>query len=163
METRKTLSQLSYEDLENSPVWMAVGDYANDDDAFLEPAELDDEGRVPSGIEEVWCLCRATFSNGTEHLAAAMCRADSCDGPLLWTVWNGIEDIPLFVPPAPPPVIQKRGPRVFAERFGLDVLDVFPVTIEVVTKFEESPERRSVKVDVEGVIETAPEEPSERN
>jgi len=154
METRKTLSQLSYGDFKKSPVWLAVGDFANDDDAFLEPAQLDGEGRVPSGTKEVWCLCRATFSNGVEHLAAAMCRGDSCDGPLLWTVWNGSEDIPLYVPPAPPPVIQKRGPRVFAERFGLGLLDVFPITIDVVARFEEWPEKRSVKVDIEGVVET---------
>jgi hypothetical protein len=143
---------LTYDDLKEIPAWVAVGDYAQVEDAELEPVEFDEDGTVPARIGEVWCLCNAVFADGSEHLASAMCRGDSSDGPLLWTVWNGTEDVPLFLPPAPPPVLAKRGPEAFSAKFNADMHAVFPLKITAVARFAVSPEERSVRVDVAGVL-----------
>ena len=152
MTTKKTLSKLTYDDLKSFPAWAAMGNYAEDEDATLEPVQLDSEGRIPSDLEEIWCLCTACFADGSERLAAAMCRADSSDGPLLWSVWNGADDVPLFLPPTPPSVLSKKGPDVFAASFGMKTSDVFPVRMKVVARFATAPEERSVDLSVAGIV-----------
>jgi len=136
-----TLSSLTYEDLRRSPAWRAIGDYTEEVDARLEslPAEED----VPAAVEEVWCLCRAVFADGSEHLATAMCRGDAAIGPLLCSVWNGVEDVAIIVPPAPPFVLEEQGPSAFCARFSKALAQVFPLTIEVLPTFETAPRRRA--------------------
>ncbi len=152
MDISKTLSQLTYEDLKRSPAWGAIGDYAEDEDAKLTPVQFDDFGRIPEKLEEVWCMCTVVFANGSELMATAMCRGDSSDGPLLWSVWNGSEDVPLLLPPAPPPVLAKKGPDFFSNKFNMKKDEVFPLTIKVVSRFSTSPEIRSVKLGESGVL-----------
>ncbi len=145
------LSKLGYGDLLKHPAWLATGDYAEDEDTELEPVMMDDSGRLPSSLGEVWCLCSARFADGSEHLACAMCRADCDDGPLLWTVWNGEDDVPLFVPPAPLPVLLKDGPEPFAKNFGRTLEEVFPLSISVDPRFATPPERRSEIIRTNGI------------
>ena len=152
MAITKTLYQLTYDELKQHTAWVAVGDYAEMEDPELSPVEFDAEGRIPGNVGEVWCLCAAVFFDGSEHLAIAMCRGDSADGPLLWSVWNGDKDVPLLLPPTPPFVLARQGPEVFATKFGTNVANVFPLTIEVVPRFAVKPEIRTVKLGISGVI-----------
>lgn len=152
MKRRTTLSRLSYKDLSDSPAWAAVGDYAEAEDAELEPVRLDAQGRIPSDGEEIWCLCSAMFADASEHLATAMCRGDSSDGPLLWGVWNGAENVPLLLPPSPDFVLSKCGPRVFTEKFNSNLAAVFPLVIKVAVPFVMSPEERYAKLGVTGIL-----------
>ena len=150
----KALSQLNYEDLRRCAAWVAVGDYAEVEDPELAPVGFDSDGRVPRHIEEVWCLSRATFADGSEHPAIAMCRGDSDAGPLLWSVWNGTEDVPVVIPPAPSSVLAKRGPGAFASKFGRAVEDVFPMDFEVIAGFSTYPLRRRVKIEATGIAKS---------
>lgn len=152
MDNKKTLSQLTYEDLKLTTAWKSIGSYSEDEDSQITPVEFDMEGRIPRKVEEVWCLCTAVFANGTEHLATAMCRGDSSDGPMLWSIWNGNEDIPLLLPPAPTLVLAKKGPAFFSSKFLLKTEDIFPLIIKVVPRFETSPKVRSIRLDISGVI-----------
>ena len=152
MDITKTLSQLTYEDLKRYNAWEAIGDYAGDVDAMLRPVQFDDSGRIPKNFEEVWCMSTAVFANGSEHMATSMCQGDSSDGPLLWSVWNGVEDVPLLLPPAPPPVLAKKGPDFFSNKFNMQKDEVFPLIIKVVSRFTTSPEIRIVRLAESGVI-----------
>lgn len=140
---RKTLSSLSYDDLERCTAWLSVGDYAEAEDVEVQQIEWDEAGCVPESVGEVWCLCRAVFADGTVHKACAMCRGDSDDGPLLCSVHNGYGDVPLMLSPAPPEVLRKRGPSWFASRFDRSVEAVFPLVVEVVPCFARGPAKRS--------------------
>lgn len=151
MRATTTLSRLTYDHLTDSPAWRAIGDYANADDQTLEAIRYAGCRPIPASVQEVWCLCIAKFANGSEHSACAMCRGDSADGPLAWSVWNGEEDVPVIVPPAPPPVLEIDGPGVFASRFALSVQEVFPIVFEVVPRFVVRPEKRAAILDVAGV------------
>ena len=154
MRTSTTLSRLTYDDFARSPAWRAVGDYANDEDKTLEPVTLGSAGVIPEHVEEVWCLCVATFADGSEHQACAMCRGDSADGPLVWSVWNGEKDVPVILPPAPPDVLKLDGPDAFAAGFGLSLEEVFPVRLKVVPTFASEPSMRRVVLDSSGVRES---------
>jgi len=151
MATVKTLSQLTDDDLARKLAWVVVGGYEAEE-LELSPAELDSKGRIPGNIGEVWCLCTAVFANETEHTACAMCRGDSEDGPLLWSVSNGKESVPLLLPPAPPFVLAREGPEVFAAKFGMRLKDVFPLTVQVVPRFAVEPETRIVKLGTSGPL-----------
>jgi hypothetical protein len=146
MTIHTTLSKLTYEDFGRASVWMSVGEYEDDEDTQLEPAPLTAEGLVPEGIGEVWCLASARFADGSEHKAAAMCRGDAEDGPLACSVWNGREDVPVLLPPAPPHVLEVDGPLVFARKFGLGVSEVFPIDLEVFVRFQRPPRIRRVRL-----------------
>jgi hypothetical protein len=147
----KTLGQITDDDFRQHPAWAVVGGYEAED-LELSPVEFDSNGRIPSSVGEVWCLCTAVFANGSEYLASAMCRGDSSEGPLLWEVSNGKRAVPLLLPPAPPFVLDREGPTVFAAQFGLSVNDVFPLTLKVVPCFATKPEKRSVKLGTSGII-----------
>ncbi len=152
MDEITTLSQLTNEDLRRYSAWEATGDYAEDVDAKLTPVKFDDDGRVPVELEEVWCMCIATFSDGSEHMASSMCRGDSSDGPLLCTVWNGSDNVELLVPPAPPHVLEKHGPDYFSAKFNMKKGAIFPLTIKVVPRFTTKPEIRSAIFEETGKI-----------
>ncbi len=147
----RELGQLTDDDLRQHPAWVVVGGYEAED-LKLSPVEFDSSGRIPSNVGEVWCLCTAVFANGTQHMASAMCRGDCAEGPLLWEVSNGKQTVPLLLPPAPPFVLAREGPEVFAAQFDLSVDAVFPLTIEVVPCFVIKPEKRSVKLGTSGII-----------
>lgn len=149
MKTR--LSKLNFDHLKISPAWISVGDYANDVDKSLS-ALKDPSKPVPSIVEEVWVLCEATFADGSKHPGIAMCRGDSNLGPLLWTIWNGSENISLYLPPAPKHVIDVRGPRYFCQKFTKQEDDVFPIRIEVVPEFEIPPKKRKISLRVDGPV-----------
>ena len=138
MTSVKTLGQLTEDDLVRHVAWVVVGGYEAE---YLElsPVQLDSTGRIPGNTGEVWCLCTAVFANETEHVACAMCRGDSADGPLLWSVSNGKESVPLLLPPAPDFVLAREGPEAFAEKFGMRLEDVFPLTIRAVPRFVVEP------------------------
>lgn len=154
MKKKRKLSQLKNEDLINYNAWETVVESLDDEDISLVPVDLDKNGRISATLGEVWCLCRAIFKNGNENLASAMCRADSSDGPLLHSIWNGRENIRLILPPAPPFVLAKEGPEIFAKKFNLTVNDIFPIVFEVIPRFVTEPEVRKVKLDITGVLET---------
>lgn len=122
-----------------------------DEDASLEPAYLNAKGEISADNEEVWCICSAKFSNGTTHKASSMCRGDSDEGPLLWSIWNGEKDVSLLLPPAPPPVLKVEGPEPFAAEFGLIISDVFPIEFSVIPAFEISPIKRKINLTINGV------------
>jgi|GEM_PF-6099948 len=152
MQKIVTLSQLTYDDLMKTPAWMTVGDSINGMDIQIEAVIMDNEGNIPAHIGEVWCLCRAIFANGSEHLAICMCRGDSDERPLLCSVWNGTEDIPVILPPAPAMVLDRDGPAVFASRFNMSIQDAFPMTIIAIPHFAVAPAIRIVKMDVHGIL-----------
>jgi hypothetical protein len=152
MKEKRTLSQLQNEDLKKYIAWETVVESIDDDDISLMPADLDKDGRIPESLGEVWCLCRAIFKNGSEYIASAMCRGDSSDGPLLYSVWNGNENIRLILPPAPPFVLEKEGPESFAKKFNLNINDIFPIIFEVVPRFVTKPEIRRLKLDISGEL-----------
>lgn len=149
---RVTLSTLTYEHLNEVNAWKVRMDTLEDDDVILEPAQFNASGELNKSNEEVWCLCSAKFSNGTTHQAAAMCRGDADEGPLLWSVWNGEKDISLQLPPSPPPVLKVDGPEPFAAAFGLELNEVFPIEFNVVPRFESEPCIRKVILSAQGVI-----------
>lgn len=147
----RALSQLTDDDLKQHPAWVVVGGYEAED-LELSPVEFDSNGRIPSNVGEVWCLCTATFANGNQYMASAMCRGDCTEGPLLWEVSNGKQTVPLLLPPAPPFVLDQEGPEAFSTQFDLSVDDVFPLIIEVAPRFAIEPEKRSVKLGTSGII-----------
>ena len=100
MSEKINLSQLTNEHFYRCDSWRVVGDSLQDEDVALEPALKTPDGLITAINGEVWCFCKAIFSNGDEHIASALCRGDSDDGPLLCSVWNGKEDVPIFVPPS---------------------------------------------------------------
>jgi hypothetical protein len=99
-------------------------------------------------VGEVWCACTATFADGSEHAAAALCRGDSDFGPALWTFRLGEESVRLVLPPAPRFVLAVEGPAPFADKFGKQLDDVFPIELCVVPRFAVSPRVRSALLTV---------------
>jgi hypothetical protein len=139
-----TLSRLSYDDFIRVPAWQVLRETSDEEDVSLEPATIDNMGLIEKSNGEVWCLCKAIFSNGEEHKASAMCRGDNNEGPLLLTVFNGSEDVALIMPPAPDFVLKSEGPQVFCKKFDKQENEVFPITFKVVPKFQVKPEERSI-------------------
>jgi hypothetical protein len=121
-------------------------------DLLLIPAEVIGQGIVLRTNGEVWCLSKATFSNGVEHGALTMCMADSGEGPLLWSVWNGDMFVALFVPPSPDFMLESDGPENFSREFGERLEDVFPITIVVIPRFEADPTKRQIVIYAGGKI-----------
>lgn len=150
---RVKLSELNYDHFEEAGAWRVIPETLEEVDASLEPALLNSRGEVTRENEEVWCLCQASFSNGSAHRAAAMCRGDSGQGPLLWTIWNGVKDVSLQLPPAPPPVLKVDGPEPFCASFDLNIADVFPIRLVVIPRFEQKPNLRKVMLDTTGVTD----------
>jgi hypothetical protein len=152
MKKKIRLSQLTNEYLKTNSAWETIVETIDEEDVQLTPVEFDQKGRIPIHLGEVWCLCRAIFANETEYIASAMCRGDSSDGPLLWSVWNGSEDVRLMLPPAPSFVLEKEGPECFANKFNLSIKDVFPILFEVIPRFESAPEIRRIKLGFSGEL-----------
>lgn len=148
---RITLSELTYDLLGKTNAWRVIMDTLEDEDASLEPAYLNAKGEIDADNEEVWCICSAKFSNGTTYKASSMCRGDSDEGPLLWSIWNGEKDVSLLLPPVPPPVLKVEGPEPFAAEFGLNTSEVFPIEFNVIPVFETSPTQRKVILTPNGV------------
>jgi hypothetical protein len=147
-----TLGTLTYDHLNKVNAWQVKMDTLEDYDAELEPPQFNVSGEISVLNKEVWCLCSAKFSNGTTHQAAAMCRGDSDEGPLLWSIWNGEKDLSLQLPPSPPPVLKVDGPEPFSAAFGLEVNEVFPIELSVVARFEAEPSIRKVILSPQGII-----------
>lgn len=148
---RTTLGKLSDEELAMHPAWEATGE-VDEDDQVLVPSLLTTDGRIASSVGEVWCRSWCRFANGEVHRACAMYRGDGDLGPLGWTISSGNAEVPLIVPPAPPPILEMEGPAVFARAFNRSVEEVFPLEITSDVEFEMVPHRRSVIVGTEGVL-----------
>ena len=138
------LSELTNNDLFKNTCWRVIQETIDDEDVTLEPANLSDEGKVLAINGEVWCKGLAKFKNGLTFTGACMCRADSSDGPLLITVWNGHRDVSLIMPPAPDFVLAQEGPVPFCNAFDLIIDDVFPIQFNVEPEFEIEPFFRAV-------------------
>jgi len=149
---QKTISQLNNDDLIKYKAWETVTETIDDEEVMLTPAVLRSDGKIPASCGEVWCLCKATFANKSEHIALALCRGDANEGPLLWTVWNGEKDVSLMFPPAPQFVLDVEGPEGFAESFSLQTEDVFPIDFEVIPRFETPKAVRKVILNISGPV-----------
>ena len=146
--TQIKLSELSYQQLDKIDAWQVLLESYEDEELILTPATKNNHGQIGNSVGEVWCLCKAIFNNGTEYKASAMCRGDSNEGPLLWTVWNGKEDVTLILPPAPDFVLKEEGPIPFCEKFELSQDFVFPISFLVIPKFEFQPHYRSAIINL---------------
>jgi hypothetical protein len=146
-----TLADLTYEDLNQFPVWKQTPIIAAGGNPVLEP--LIKKGQlVPGDVGMVWCLCVCIFKDGSRYLACALCRGDVAEGPICWSVWNGQKEVILLVPPAPENVLRIDGPENFAKSFSRTINQVFPLEIQVCSEFETPPKRRRVRVDATGVL-----------
>lgn len=151
MSEKINLSQLTNEHFYKCDSWIVLEDsLQEEEDVSLEPAIKTPDGLIGATNGEVWCFCKAIFSNGDEHIGSALCRGDSDDGPLVCSVWNGKEDVPIFVPPAPEFVLEKDGPDIFCGKFGKQIQDVFPIIVEVIPCFENKPNTRRVMIYSDG-------------
>ena len=149
---KRTIQTMTYADFAVTPVWaLKAGDAGQLTNPPLVPVTLAAGQKVPKELGELWCLCRARFADGTEHQAAGMCRGDEAIGPLMWSIWNGTQDVRLLVPPAPEFVLARQGPAPFAAKFGKPLAAVFPLTIRAVAEFAVEPAIRHVKIGVGGV------------
>lgn len=143
---KTTLSKLSYKIFSDHDCWKVVEESVENKDIELIPALRTSDNLVSRLNGEVWCLSKATFSNGKVFLASSMCRGDSSLGPTLISVWNGKVEVPLILPPAPPFVLSIDGPDAFCKKFKLKYEAVFPLLFEVVPKFEIMPLERRMAV-----------------
>lgn len=144
------LSNLSYKELAIHDAWKVVEESFEEDELKLIPAKKNYLGQIEIDNGEVWCLCDAIFNDGSKHEASAMCRSDTNQSPLLWSFWNGKENVPLLLPPAPAFVIAKDGPAAFCKKFNRARGEVFPITLVVVPKFEFPPQDRMIKIEARG-------------
>jgi hypothetical protein len=145
------LSELNIGSFANNDSWMIAEESIEDNDVLLKPA-YKIKGRVSKKNGEVWCLSKALFSNGEIYSASSMCRGDSDQGPLLWSVWNGEKYVALIVPPAPDFVLESEGPIAFCNEFARNPEDVFPISFEVVPLFEIEPHKRSLLIGIKGIL-----------
>jgi len=152
MKEERTLANLSNADLQRVHAWEVTGKKSSKGESILIPVGLVDGEVVPRNVGEIWCLCRCTFNDASEHIASAMCRGDSSDGPLGISVWNGERSLRIMVPPAPPFVLEKEGPIVFARHFKRSVQAVFPAKIEVLPRFAVHPTVRTAVIQVNGIV-----------
>ncbi len=157
MTTRKR-STLRPSDFLEVAAWQGVGDYLEDADPEYQPVRFDAAGRVPASAGYVHCRCVATFSDGTKHEAVGICGSHSEEGPELVSVLRGEQYHRVMVPPAPPFVLEAEGPAPFAKAFDRSVADVFPLSVEVVAKFEIPPHIRHVVLDTGGMIPSRSED-----
>jgi hypothetical protein len=146
------LSDLTIDVLLKVDVWKIANPAYDGIELLLLAANKSDQGVVLRTNGEVWCLSKAIFFNGTVHHALAMCDANSDEGPLLWSVWNGGRFVPLFVPPAPAFVLEDDGPEHFCKEFDETTEHVFPIALEVVPRFEVAPTIRRITIYAEGAI-----------
>jgi hypothetical protein len=146
--TQLKLSELSYQVFDKIDAWQVLMDSYDEEELILKPATKNTLGQIKDTIGEVWCLCKAVFNNGNEYKASAMCRADSNEGPLLWTVWNGKENVSLILPPAPDFVLAEEGPIPFCAKFGQSQDSVFPIKFIVIPKFQFQPYERSTTIKI---------------
>jgi hypothetical protein len=143
-----TLGKLFYEQLEKIPAWRVIPETIDEVDVELEPATFDNVGLIETMNGEVWCLCKATFSNGDEHKASAMYRGDANEGPFFLSVFNGSEGIPLIMPPAPTFVLGTEFPEAFCKKFNKAIQEVFPIFFSVIPKFKTEPQYRSILINL---------------
>jgi hypothetical protein len=141
---RIKLSNLTNEVLTRINCWRVEVDTIEDEDISLTPAIKSTEDKILPLNGEVWCQTTVFFSNGEKKKGSCMCRADSEDGPLLVTVWNGAKDVSLIMPPAPEFVLEMEGPNKFCSEFQLEYEEIFPLRILVVPIFETPPNLRQI-------------------
>lgn len=146
----RRLSELGGEDLLARPAWRVTGD-PHAADVELEPVDLV-QGFVSADVGEVWCLCTATFADGSTHHASALCRGDSDFGPRPWSFMQGPNAVRLLLPPAPQFVLDQEGPVFFAGIFGRSIDDVFPIQLRVVPQFATPPRSRSILLTIGGPV-----------
>lgn len=155
------LEELSTEQLMRIDAWQIVEELGEGDgiitpkiledyEGLITPADKDKDGLISRDIGGVWCLTYAIFANGDKHIACSLCEGDSDEGPICWSVWNGVDFVVLMVPPAPDFVLEVDGPDHFCSDFGKSIHDVFPLTFEVVPLFQNKPHQRKVVIQPDG-------------
>ena len=146
------LDELSIEKLKKIDAWKIVEESYKDYDYLITPADKTNKGEVSKRNGQVWCLSHAFFFNEEQHIACTMCRGDSKDGPLLWSVWNGNKFVTLMVPPAPDFVLEVEGPINFCKEFKRPLNKVFPIKFEAQPSFEIKPHKRIVTITADGIV-----------
>ena len=146
------LSELNDDLLQKFDSWRVLEETYDYEDVSLSPAYKNNNGEISNKNGEVWCLSKAIFANGEEHKASSMCRGDSNQGPLLWSVWNNTKRINLLLPPAPDFVLKKEGPIKFCAEFNKPPGEVFPIRFEIIPKFQIEPNLRIVAIYQDGTL-----------
>ncbi|HEV2480293.1 MAG TPA: hypothetical protein VGS79_11535 [Puia sp.] len=146
------LSDLSISDFRKVDAWKVIESSYEEEELRLVPADKNERGNLLRKNGEVWCLTKATFSNGAVHDAVCMSRADAAEVPLSRSVWNGEKYVPLFVPPAPGFVLKTHGPKPFSKEFNERLENVFPIDFEIVPRFETAPAIRRIVIGVKGAV-----------
>src|SRR5579872_1891483 len=126
------LSDLGVPELLEVDAWKVADPAYDEIELLLVPADKDEAGLILQSNQEVWCLSRATFSNGAVHDALSMCMTDPDGRPQLWSVWNGDFFVALFVPPASDLILESHGPENFCSEFHESAGNVFPIVFEMV-------------------------------
>jgi hypothetical protein len=144
-----TLSSLTDEDLVFWPAWR-VTTVTDEGDQILAPAPMNSYGEILKTVDQVWCRSVCRLSNGVELPALSLCIGKSNEGPINWSITVDSEELRLILPPAPDFVLREEGPEAFARKLSMDLSDVFPLTLEVLVKFEAMPRHRSIKIGANG-------------
>ncbi len=155
------LEDLSTKDLIRIDAWKIVEDpfreaeiitpeLLQDYECLITPADKDEDGLISRAVGEVWCLTYAIFASGEQHIACSLCKGDSDVGPILWSVWNVAKIVGLYVPPAPDFVLEVDGPKHFCSEFAKSIDEVFPLTFEVVPRFQTKPHQRKAVIRPDG-------------
>jgi hypothetical protein len=148
---KKKLQELFLDDFQKFKSWRTI-DEDYDIEPFLEPATYTSSGELSQENGGCWCLCEAVFKNKTKWFAVARCEGYSNDPPMLWSVWNHEDFIPLEVPPVPDFILEKKGPEWFSMKFSCSTEEIFPLEITAVDVFELEPKSRKVIIDTTGVV-----------
>ena len=148
-------SDLNMSSFQNHDSWQVLEETLEEIDISLIPADKNESGLISSKNGEVWCLSKMTFFNNEQHFASSMCRGDSNEGPILWSVWKDNELITLMLPPAPDFVLDIDGPASFCSEFNLSQQDIFPISFEVIPEFQLEPHKRAVLIYPDGTVTKA--------
>lgn len=142
---KKNLQELKLEDFDNYAVWHSVDDeqvYGELDFDFVKPVRQ--EAIIKNDESLMMVRFRGKMADGTEIAGIASVSSPPPDmDPSPSYYYNG-EWYCFFCPPAPPFVIEKEGPYIFAEKIGKPMNDIFPITIKTDVVFEDT--GKSLKV-----------------
>lgn len=148
----KRLSELTAEDFAEFSAWSKVPCFEQDLDSELAPVQLEPGDLLPRLLEATWCLTTVLLACGRMLPGCSVCFPAGHGGPLGWSLHFEGKYWPISLPPAPPEALKLVGPQVLAESLRMPLLDVMPMTLTVLPMFELTPHRRSVILDITGVV-----------
>ncbi|MBX3254204.1 MAG: hypothetical protein KF862_08705 [Chitinophagaceae bacterium] len=146
------LDELNIDIFNRFDSWRVLEQSYDKEQLLLTPAFKNGDGTISKKNGEVWCISRILFSDGSTHQGASMCRGDTDEGPLLWSIWNNTKFQTLIVPPAPDFVLEEEGPIPFSKSFNKNTDQVFPIKFEVIPKFEIEPYERDILINIDGIV-----------